>query len=351
MAQNYDWHDTNEPIGTMYRTLAKTAQDLERKITAGNATETDRLNLDHVYQALIPWWHFPMVNNSFRASLFEKALEKIDVKNKVVLDIGSGTGLLAMMAARQGAKSVVACELNSTLANLSKQIVAQNGYGDTVTIVDAVSSDPKVREALPELADVIVTEIVEEGLIGENIVNTLKHARQKLLKPNGAIIPRKGRLYGRCVESSAMHGLNHVSKAAGFDVSLFNKFSIRGHFPIRFELWPHTYLSDPFLIYDFDFMSHDLAEKQTEIQVAAANTGVLHGVLLWFELELADGIIWSSTPPDFSMEAQKNNNQESHIYKQQTGIVIFREPDKIKEKNTINMVFDCANNRVTVNLL
>nr|VFJ99089.1 MAG: hypothetical protein BECKH772A_GA0070896_101537 [Candidatus Kentron sp. H]VFJ99254.1 MAG: hypothetical protein BECKH772B_GA0070898_101547 [Candidatus Kentron sp. H]VFK03939.1 MAG: hypothetical protein BECKH772C_GA0070978_101527 [Candidatus Kentron sp. H] len=68
MAQNYDWHDTNDPIGMMYRTLAKTAQDLEQKIIEGNATETDRLNLDHAYQVLIPWWHFPMLNNSLRAS-------------------------------------------------------------------------------------------------------------------------------------------------------------------------------------------------------------------------------------------------------------------------------------------
>nr|VFK02383.1 MAG: PRMT5 arginine-N-methyltransferase [Candidatus Kentron sp. H]VFK02454.1 MAG: PRMT5 arginine-N-methyltransferase [Candidatus Kentron sp. H]VFK05444.1 MAG: PRMT5 arginine-N-methyltransferase [Candidatus Kentron sp. H] len=256
-----------------------------------------------------------------------------------------------MMAARQGARSVVACELDSTLATLSKRIVAQNGYSDTVTIVNAVSSDLKVLEALPEPADVIVTEIVDEALIGENIINTLRHARQELLEPSGTIIPRRGRLYGRCVESSAMHGLNHVGETVGFDVSLFNKFSIHGHFPVRFQLWPRTYLSDPFLIYDFDFMSHDLAEKQSEIQVTATNTGVLHGIILWFELELVDGIIWSSTPPDFSMEAQRNNNQESHIYKQQTGIVTFSKPDRVREKNTIKMGFDCASNRVTVNLL
>nr|VFK34448.1 MAG: type II protein arginine methyltransferase [Candidatus Kentron sp. MB]VFK76759.1 MAG: type II protein arginine methyltransferase [Candidatus Kentron sp. MB] len=348
MAQCYDWHNTSDPIGMMHHTLEKIAQNLEEKITEGEATETERLDLNRIYQQLIARWHFPMLNNPFRAGLFEQALEKVDVKDKVVLDIGSGTGLLAMMAARQGARSVVSCELNGVLANLAEQIVAKNGYRNTVTIVNAVSTDPKVLETLPEPADVIVTEIVDQGLVGENIINTLKHARQELLKPNGTIIPWKGRLYGQCVESSVMHGLNHVNETTGFDVSLFNKFSIRGHFPVGSEIWPHTYLSDPFLIYDFDFMSYDLAAKKNEMQITTTNSGTLHGVIIWFELELADGIIWSNAPAHLATSAQRWRYQESH---QSTAIATFSEASKVAKGEIMKMIFDCENNMVTVDLL
>src|SRR5918992_147165 len=79
-----------------------------------------RLGLNRVHRKLIPRWHFEMLNDEERNSAFERVLSKAITPSTTVLDIGSGSGLLAMMAARAGAKETISCEMISPIAELAQ---------------------------------------------------------------------------------------------------------------------------------------------------------------------------------------------------------------------------------------
>lgn len=87
-----------------------------------------------------------MLNDDARNRAYRRALEAAVQPDDLVLDIGTGTGLLAMMAARSmrhanSTGSVVGCEVHPATANLARRIVAANGLADTVCIVGKRSND------------------------------------------------------------------------------------------------------------------------------------------------------------------------------------------------------------------
>ena len=154
-----------------------------------------------------------------------------------MLDIGSGSGLLAMVAIRAGASRVYTCEENPLLAEIARQVISGYGMSDVITVLDKRSTDLVVGRDLDHRVDVVELEIVDCGLIGEGLLPTIRHARQHLLAPGG-LIPRSARLRGALINSQVIIGLNQVQDAAGFDVSLMNTFATRGHFPVRLSTWP-----------------------------------------------------------------------------------------------------------------
>src|SRR5579862_2785078 len=72
-------------------------------------------------------WYFPMVHDHPRNAAYEMALRRVVKPDSCVLEIGTGTGLLAMIAARSGAAEVVTCESNPFVADAAREIIARNG--------------------------------------------------------------------------------------------------------------------------------------------------------------------------------------------------------------------------------
>lgn len=235
---------------------------------------------------LVPRWHFGMLNDLNRNVVFQKAIESAVQVGDHVLDIGSGSGLLAMIAARTGAEHVTSCEMVPPLAAAAARIVAGNGLGEVVTVVNCRSDQLTVGADLPQPVDVIVTEIVDCGLIGEGILPTLRHAREHLLKPGGIIIPQAARLMAVPIESTAIWELNQVDVACGFDVRHFNEFATSQYFQVRLSAWPYRPLAAPREILAFDFMNDSLLPDERTVELPLDVAGTCHGVAFWFELSL-----------------------------------------------------------------
>jgi hypothetical protein len=230
-----------------------------------------------------------------------------------VLDIGSGTGLLAMMVARAGAASVTTCERNPVLAELARQIIAHHGLSDVITVVPKRSVDLVVGVDLPRRADLIMSEIVDCGLIGEGVLSTIAHAREHLLAPGGLLMPESARIYGALLDSVAIDRLNRVQFAGGFDVGLLNGLATRGHFPVRLPTWPHQLLSTTTELCSFDFATGSLADGSVEVDIDVTGTGDAHGLVVWFDLSLGGGVVLRNSP----------NNLASHWMQ---AFVPFDEP-------------------------
>lgn len=244
---------------------------------------------------MIPRWHFLMLNDFDRSDAFAEALAHAMPVGANVLDIGSGTGLLAMMAVRAGAEMVTTCEANPVLAELARQIIARHGLSDVITVIPKRSTDLRVGVDLPRRADLIVSEIMDCGLVGEGLLPTVRHAREHLLGPGGQLIPESARMIGALVGGDAINRLNRVHTVAGFDVSLFNMVATAGHFPIRLATWPHRFLSEPMELVTFDLANDPLADGHTFFEIMITTSGEAHALVVWFEMTLGKGVTLSNS--------------------------------------------------------
>ena len=152
-------------------------------------------------------WHFSMLCDHERNLAYEMALRKVlqHRSNATVLDIGTGTGLLAMMAARCGAKKVIGCELNPAVALVAENIVKQNHFNNIVEIVSKKSNDLQIVSD-EEKFDLCVSEILDCGLLGENVLPTVQDARKRLLKDDAVVIPHSAKVYGILIHIDVNQG-------------------------------------------------------------------------------------------------------------------------------------------------
>lgn len=120
-----------------------------------------------------------------------------------VLDIGTGTGLLSMLAVKYGADSVVACEAFLPMANCAVNIIKQNNCSDYIKLVRKHSTSLTVGKDgdLKQRANILVSEVFDTELIGEGAIKTFNHAREHLLEKDSIVIPFSGMIYAQVVES------------------------------------------------------------------------------------------------------------------------------------------------------
>ena len=149
--------------------------------------------------------HRVMLDDVARTAAYRVALEQNPscVRGKRVLDIGCGTGILSMFAARGGAAKVVGVDGAADIAKVARANAAHNGFGDVITVVqgkveeliradvgDSKSAAPEGSETLQKHSfDVLVSEWMGYALLFESMFDTVIEARDFLLKPGGAILP------------------------------------------------------------------------------------------------------------------------------------------------------------------
>ena len=233
----------------------------------------------------VPAWHFPMMNDVARNTAYDTALGAALKNGGIVLDIGTGSGLLAMMAARRGATQVFTCEEIPAIARKAREIIRANGLSDRIQVINRLSTKLEVGKDLPERADVLVTEIFDDGLLGEYAFSAIGHAQKHLLKPQAQIIPRGASVTAVAVESQEIFENHRVTKAAGFDVSAFNEFTEKNYIGYYLEKMGHRMLTAPKTILDFDF-NRIPGDGSVPIELEVVESGTCHVIAYWYELRL-----------------------------------------------------------------
>ena len=143
-------------------------------------------------------------NQLYRAGLKAAIKQKRDAGEEVhVLDIGTGTGLLSMMAAVEGADSITACEEFLPMAACAEKVIKQNGFGDQIKLVRKRSTELKVGPGLDmeRRANILVTEVFDTELIGEGAISTYNHAAAELLTSDRLVVPGVARIWAQAVSS------------------------------------------------------------------------------------------------------------------------------------------------------
>jgi protein arginine N-methyltransferase 1 len=237
--------------------------------------------------------HVEMLRDELRTDAFRRAIEEVVRPGDVVVDIGTGSGVLAVFAARAGAKKVYAIEASS-IAPLAAEVFQKSGVADRVEIVRGWSTQVE----LPERADVLVTETIGNEPLGERIVDTVFDARRRLLVPNARIIPSHVAVCGRLVSLSASLIETYLSRGPneafvrdryGVDIGPLADAERRSTFPLCLdarEVKTLRPLSDVFTLADVDLAASDLV-FQRESTATCTTPGPLEGVLLHFSAKLS----------------------------------------------------------------
>jgi precorrin-6B methylase 2 len=292
-------------------------------------------NLRLVYQEQVPLWHFPMMNDARRNAAFDAAIRHAVKPGMRVLDIGSGSGLLAMMAARAGAGSVFTCEMVPLIADKAREIVCRNGLDGVVTVIGKRSTELAIGEDMPGRADLLITETFDAGLLGEGALPAIEHACLELLTPAARILPRSATVTGMLVESAGLQRKGWVGDAAGFDLSAFNEYR-PASFQQQLSLGPGCRpLSADFDLFTFDFQAGPIAPAERVLEIGVTADGVCHAAVFWHRLEL-DGARCIETAPD---------SGDSH-WKQI--VQLFVPPLELRAGQTLELT--AAHDRLTISL-
>jgi hypothetical protein len=233
-----------------------------------------------------------MVNDRPRTDAYARAIAESVRPGDVVVDIGTGSGILAMLAARAGARAVYAIE-SARVAEIARRVVAANGLDDTVIVVEAVSDDV----TLPEPADVLVSEILWNGGLGEGIVATFADARARLLKPDARIVPARVEMWIAPAESPDAHAsiATWSPDLHGLDFSVVQDIASDATFTRWFD--EEELLAPGAAVGAIDLtgpLDHTFAG---EAVFTAPRDGVLHGLAAWFAADLSPGVRLSNAPP------------------------------------------------------
>lgn len=237
-------------------------------------------------------WHFDMLADAPRNAAYRRAIEAAVAArgpDAPVLEIGAGSGLLAMMAARAGARRVVACEADPRLAETARTVVAANGLAERVTIVGRHSTELEVGRDLPARAEIVIGEVFDGILLGEDALFSLADAAHRLAAPGAAWVPQRGLIHAAVVEYPKARPRHAVGTVEGFDLSAFNRMAVRRFYaPLGpGEGWRR--LTETSVLFDLDFAAPAPLAGAVEVPVRAIADGRGDAVALWFSLEFGDG--------------------------------------------------------------
>jgi SAM-dependent methyltransferase len=234
-------------------------------------------------------WYFTMVQDRPRHALYAAAFRKVFTPGCAVLDIGAGTGLFAMLAAREGAGQVIACERESAVAEAARESIERNGYGDRVKLVAKDSRELEIGVDLDDRADVLLWDNLSNNLLGAGALDAIDDARRRLLKPGAPMIPARCEMRVALVEANPVCDVR-MGTVEGFDMTPFNRFR-----PTQTTLGK-TKLerrSDAATIFDFDFASGRLPGSRDSVTVAATG-GCVDGIAQWIRFHLADDVVYDT---------------------------------------------------------
>ncbi len=242
----------------------------------------------------VPRWHFGIVRDKRRNAAYEAALKRAVTGSSRVLDIGSGTGLLALMAARAGAASVTSCESSPAVADAAAEIVALNGCGDRVRIAAKHSTALDAERDLGGAADVIVSEIVSSDMLGQKVLEVMEDAVGRLLAPGGKVIPARGRVRAALAFWEGLEA-RRLGAVEGFDLSPFNRLEA-SPLPLKPGDPRLTLRSAPADLFDFDFASGGPFPPSASKVAIAASGGPVNGIAQWIRLEMDEAVSYENAP-------------------------------------------------------
>lgn len=240
--------------------------------------------------------HRLMLRDSARTEAFRKAIEATVRPGDAVLDVGAGSGILSLFAARAGARAVYAVECTGVAA-MAAQLAAINGFANIVHVLQA-----DIRAvALPEPVDVIVSEWLGTIGVDENLLGSVLWARDCWLKPGGTMIPARVTAWMAPVRVPMRPDEAFFrERPYGFDLSPMAEPSIHELLWSRRRVRPDDMAAPPAPLWTTDVGTVPVTQACLPARAAATfvapRAAPVNGLAAWFRAQLAPEVELTNAP-------------------------------------------------------
>jgi protein arginine N-methyltransferase 1 len=233
-----------------------------------------------------------MIADTVRMRAYTGALRAAVQPGHVVVDIGTGTGIFALLACQYGAQRVYAIEPNDNI-QVARTLARENGFLDRIEFIHDISTNVSLNER----ADVIISDL--RGLLpllGKHIP-ALADARERLLKPGGVMIPSRDTLHVCVVEAPDLYkGFSDPWSLNPYNLNLERARLL------TVNTWSHGKASKEQMLTPgecwarLDYSRQENPDVGGVVSLTAIRGGTAHGLLVWFDTELLDGYGFSNAP-------------------------------------------------------
>lgn len=253
-----------------------------------------------------------MVLDQNRNDMFLEGLRSVIQEKKAegvpphVFDIGAGTGLLSLMAAREGAAQVTAVEVFQPMAECARVITQSSPWKDKINVIPSRSTELSPLSSKP---NIIVAEVFDTELIGEGALRTFKEALMNHVEPGCRVVPSRGRVWVLPVESTFLSKFNRIPRLSEGDSPLEDCPGTSAVFDVQLsQLHPHQFirLTEPLLAFSFNFECSDsiVYNESFDRTAICIESGQVDAIMMWWDLDM-DGkaTSWIDMAPKWA-----NNN-------------------------------------------
>jgi histone-arginine methyltransferase CARM1 len=306
-----------------------------------------------------------MLQDYTRTCTYQRAIHNNikDFKDKIVLDVGAGSGILSFFAVQAGAKKVYAVEASS-MAIHCQELVRTNGLAQKIVVIPG-----KIEEiSLPEKVDIVISEPMGYMLVNERMLESYIHAR-KFLKPQGKMFPTTADMHFALFSDDALY-LEQSQKASfwcqenfyGINLSALKSQAYQETFkqPVV-DSWHPGILISRSVRWSFNFEKDPVEKLQNIVvpfELVATRSGFVHGIASWFDVAFqgSENTTWLSTSPteplthwyqircllQVPLMVQKDQTVRGHITmianeKQSYDVEYEVEVDGIRSSNRIDL--------------
>ena len=223
-----------------------------------------------------------MIADGLRTDAYVTALSNAIGPNSVVVDLGSGPGLFALIACRLGARRVFAIE-SDNIIQAGRDAARELGLSDRIEFIQNVST----KVTLPEQANVIVSDLHGVLPFFKHHIPSIIDARSRLLAPGGVLIPSCDRLWAAVVEAPEQYS-NLVGpwEGNGNGVVLSSARNLAVNIGGKIRVAPEDLLGEPICWHELDFHQVEEANVCEKISLSVDRKGTAHGLAVWFDAEM-----------------------------------------------------------------
>jgi SAM-dependent methyltransferase len=233
-----------------------------------------------------------MIADRERFEAYSKAIAKAVRLGDAVLEIGCGPGVFAFLACQAGARKVYAIDTEEVVY-FARELAVANGFAERM---EFIQSDSR-KAQLPERVNVIVSDIRGSLPFFGHAVASIDDARKRLLAPGGRLIPWRDTLKAAVIEAGDFYS-KLVSPwqqpAPALRLSLSLPLLLNGSYTSHFGCDQLLTAAQTWAVLDYSTGVQTCAAADLDFSVTQAGTA--HGICLWFETELLEGIGFSSGP-------------------------------------------------------
>jgi len=260
-----------------------------------------------------------MLADAPRMDAYAVALRRVIRPDSVVMDLGCGPGVFALLACKFGARRVYAVEPNNVIG-LAREVASANGFADRIEFFERLSTEI----SLPEPASIIVSDLRGVLPFFQQHIPAIIDARKRLLARDGVLIPRRDVLWAAVVEAHEQYDELIAPWQQQFDLDLSTATRFITNTWRKSHIKPEQFLAEPTCWHTIDYREVDTPDARAEISWGVSRNGTAHGVAVWFDSELVDDVGFSNHPGAPRM-----------IYGQ--GFFPFSEPVEVSEGNRIDL--------------